>query len=140
MENLSTPKSLMKEPKGLSGRIQWLRDYYFQGNDRAWNNEHTSWTTGTPWDIVFNEITFYIVPETYTLINTLGASYLQAARPVKLHPDFWKWTRVERRAWFVREAIVNYVPQEILPGDLLSQIQHSDIHVLYGRGKQSVDS
>lgn len=110
----------MKEPKGLSGRIQWLRDYYFKGNDRAWNNEFTAWTTGTPWDIIYNELTFFIVPETYTLINTLGASYLQAARPVKLHPDFWKWSRVERRAWFVKEAIVNYVPQEILPGDLLA--------------------
>jgi len=120
MEKVSTSQSLMKEPKGLSGRIQWLRDYYFKGNDRAWNNEHTAWTTGTPWDIIYNEMTFYIVPETYTLINTLGASYLQAARPVKLYPDFWKWSRVERRAWFVKEAIVNYVPQEILPGDLLA--------------------
>ena len=95
----------MKEPKGLSDRIQWLRDYYFSGNDRAWNNEYTSWTTGTPWDIVYNELTFYIVPETYTLINTLGASYLQAARPVVLHPDFWKWPRVQRRAWFVRKPL-----------------------------------
>ena len=120
MEKVSIEQNLMKEPKGLSDRIQWLRDYYFSGNDRAWNNEYTSWTTGTPWDIVFNELTFYIVPETYTLINTLGASYLQAARQVLLHQDFWKWPRVQRRAWFVREAIVNYVPQEILPGDLLA--------------------
>ena len=52
-----------------------------------WNNEYTSWTTGTPWDIIYNELTFYIVPETYTLLNTLGASYLQAARPVSL-PGF----------------------------------------------------
>ncbi|MFA5322800.1 MAG: pyruvate formate lyase family protein [Smithella sp.] len=120
METISTPQNLIKEPKGLSDRIQWLRDYYFRGTERAWNNEYTSWTTGTPWDIIYNELTFYIVPETYTLINTLGASYLQAARPVRLHPDFWNWPRVERRAWFVREAIVNYVPQEILPGDLLA--------------------
>ncbi|MCE5210115.1 MAG: hypothetical protein LLG40_00970 [Deltaproteobacteria bacterium] len=120
MKTNSTPQSLIKEPKGLSGRIQWLRDYYFRGYERAWNNEYTSWTTGTPWDIIYNELTFYIVPETYTLLNTMGASYLQAAKPVKLHADFWKWPRVERRAWFVKEAIVNYVPQEILPGDLLA--------------------
>jgi hypothetical protein len=74
----------------------------------------------TPWDIIYNELTFYIVPETYTLLTTLGASYLQAARPVALHPDFWQWPRVQRRAWFVKEVIVNYVPQEILPGDLLA--------------------
>ncbi|HOG12988.1 MAG TPA: hypothetical protein PLR47_08310, partial [Smithellaceae bacterium] len=110
----------LKEPKALSGRIQWLRDYYFRGTERPWNNEFTCWTTGTPWDVIYNELTFYIVPETYTLLNTLGASYLQAARPVALHRDFWTWPLVERRAWFVKEAIVNYVPQEILPGDLLA--------------------
>ena len=110
----------LKEPKGLSPRIQWLRDYYFRGADRAWNNEFTAWTTGTAWDILYNEMTFYIVPETYTLINTLGASYLQAARPVKLPEEFWQWPLVERRAWFVKETIVHYVPQEMLPGDLLA--------------------
>ncbi len=110
----------LKEPKELSDRIQWLRDYYFRGTERTWNNEFTAWTTGTPWDIIYNELTFYIVPETYTLLNTLGASYLQAARPVELHPDFWSLTLPERRAWFVREVILNHVPQEILPHDLIA--------------------
>jgi trans-4-hydroxy-L-proline dehydratase len=120
MNTVLMPEHTIKEPGELSGRIRWLRDYYFRGTERAWNNEYTSWTTRTPWDIIYNELTFYIVPETYTLLNTLGASYLQAARPVKLHPDFWSWSLPERRAWFVREVIVNYVPQEILPGDLLA--------------------
>ncbi|MBN1363318.1 MAG: hypothetical protein JW976_00800 [Syntrophaceae bacterium] len=120
MSTVSAAEHKIKEPRGLSPRIQWLRDYYFQGTKRAWNNEFTSWTTGTPWDIIYNEMTFYIVPETYTLINTLGASYLQAARPVALPDDFWQWPRVQRRAWFVKEVMVNYVPQEILPGDLLA--------------------
>ncbi len=120
MQNNTQPEPGIKEPSGLSERIQWLRDYYFRGTERAWNNEFTSWTTGTPWDIIYNELTFYIVPETYTLLGTLGASYLQAARPVALHPDFWNWSLTERRAWFVREVIVNHVPQEILPGDLLA--------------------
>ncbi|MEN6509519.1 MAG: pyruvate formate lyase family protein [Smithella sp.] len=119
METVLSSSHRLKEPAGLSSRIQWLRDYYFRGTERAWNNEFTCWTTGTPWDIIYNEMTFYIVPETYTLLGTLGASYRQAARPVELHPDFWRWPLVERRAWFVREVIVNCVPQEILPGDLL---------------------
>ncbi len=120
MKNVAAPELTIKEPKGLSGRVSWLRDYYFRGTKRAWNNEFTSWTTGTPWDVVFNELTFYIVPETYMLLNTLGASYLQAARPVALPEEFWQWPQVERRAWFVKEVIVNHVPQEILPGDLLA--------------------
>ena len=120
METVLSSSHKLKEPAELSSRIRWLRNYYFQGNERAWNNEFTCWTTGTPWDIIYNEMTFYIVPETYTLLGTLGASYRQAARPVELHPDFWRWPLLERRAWFVREVIINYVPQEILPGDLLA--------------------
>ena len=110
----------IKEPRGLSPRIQWLRDYYFKGTERAWNNEFISWTTGTPWDVQFNEMTFYIVPETYALLQTLRGSYRQAARKIDLHQDFWNWSQVERRAWFVREAMVNYMPKEILPGDLIA--------------------
>ncbi len=110
----------IKTPKGLSERIKRLRDYYFKGVDRAWNNESTSWTTGTPWDIQFNEITFYIVPETYMLMQTLLSSYRQGARPVDLPEDFWAKPIVERRAWFIKEVMVRYLPKEILPGDLIA--------------------
>ena len=110
----------IKQPGHLSARIQWLRDYYFKGTERAWNNEYTAWTTGTPWDEQYNELTFYIVPETYALMQTLHSSYRMAARPVALHADFWKWSIPERRAWFNREVMVNYLPQEILPGDLIA--------------------
>ncbi|NJD58078.1 MAG: hypothetical protein FIA98_01610 [Anaerolineae bacterium] len=114
------PSYAIKTPTNLSPRIQWLRDYYFQGVKRAWNNEYTSWTTGTPWDFQYNELTFYIVPETYTFLQTFRSSFNQIARPVSLHPDFWKWSLPERRAWFNREVMVHYLPKEILPGDLLA--------------------
>ena len=110
----------IKEPKGLSDRIKKLRDYYFKGVERIWNNESTSWTTGTPWDVQFNEMTFYIVPETYMLMQTLLSSYRQGARPVVLPDDFWKKSLVERQAWFIKQVMVNYVPKEILPGDLIA--------------------
>jgi pyruvate-formate lyase len=110
----------MKQPHGLSARVGWLRDYYFRGVGRAWNNEFSCWTTGTPWDVVYDETSYYIVPETYAFFQPFRSSALQAARPVTLPPDFWTWSLVERRAWFVREVMVEYVPQEILPGDLLA--------------------
>ncbi len=110
----------VKAPRGLSPRIQKLREYYFKGADRAWSNEYTAWTTATPWDVQFNEITFYIVPETYLLLQTMRSSYRQAARPVTLPEKFWSWSIVERRAWFVREVMVNCLPQELLPGDLIA--------------------
>lgn len=110
----------IKQPKGLSPRIQWLRDYYFRGVERNWNNESTSWTTGAPWDAQYNELTFYIVPETYALLQTISGSYKMAAKPVALPEGFWTWRIPERRAWFNREVMVNYLPHEMLPGDLIA--------------------
>lgn len=110
----------IKEPKKLSKRIQWLRDYYFSGVNRKWNNEFTSWTTGTPWDIQYDELTYYIVPETYPFLETFRASMKQSARKVDTPNDFFIWSLPERKAWFVKETMVNYVPQEILPGDLIA--------------------
>ncbi|MBN1944782.1 MAG: hypothetical protein JW797_03860 [Bradymonadales bacterium] len=110
----------IKEPHNLSERIQRLRDFYFSGIERSWNNEFTCWTTGTPWDVVYDEMTFYIVPETYPFMQPFRASTLQVARQVGLPDDFWSKSLVERRAWFIKEVMVNYLPQEILPGDLLA--------------------
>ncbi|MBI9083671.1 MAG: hypothetical protein JEZ11_08730 [Desulfobacterales bacterium] len=110
----------VKTPKNLSPRIAWLRDYYFKGIQRAWNNEFAAFTTGTTWDVVFDEITFYIVPEAYAFIPTFNASFKQAAARVDLPDGFWDGSVAERRAWFIREVMVNRVPQEILPGDLVA--------------------
>ncbi|MBW2631166.1 MAG: hypothetical protein JRC90_05300 [Deltaproteobacteria bacterium] len=110
----------LKEPKNLSPRIKWLREYYFEGSERSWNNDYTAWTTGTPWDILFDEMTFYIVPEVYPFMQTFRASIYQAAHMVKLDKNFWSWSLPERKAWFLKEVMVHYVPQEILPGDLIA--------------------
>jgi formate C-acetyltransferase len=117
---IDRPRFAIKTPTNLSPRIQWLRDYYFQGTKRAWNNEYTSWTTGAPWDFQYNELSFYIVPETYAFLQTFRSSFKQVARRVELHPDFWKWSLPERRSWFNREVMVKYLPKEVLPGDLLA--------------------
>ncbi|MGQ9842427.1 MAG: pyruvate formate lyase family protein [Spirochaetota bacterium] len=116
----ASAQTRLKQPKNLSPRIQWLRDYYFKGADRKWNNEYTSWTTGTPWDAQFNEMSFYIVPETYTLMQTMYQSFRMSAYTVTIPNDFFSWSIPERRAWFNKEVMVNYLPHEILPGDLLA--------------------
>jgi pyruvate-formate lyase len=114
------PKYSIKEPKNLSPRIKWLRDYYFQGLNRKWNNEFTGWTTGTPWDFQFQEGQYYIVPETYAFFSTFTGAFKQTAKKVKLHTDFWQWSLPERHAWFIKEVMVHYLPHEILPGDLIA--------------------
>lgn len=110
----------IKQPRNLSPRIQWLRDFYFQGIQRPWNNEYTSWTTGTPWDFQYEEASFHIVPETYSFFQTFRSSFQQTAHKVDLHPDFWQWSIAERKAWFLKEVMVKYLPQEILQGDLIA--------------------
>ena len=67
------PCYAIKTPTNLSPRSQWRRDYYFQGVQRTWNNEYTAWTTGMPWDFQDNELSFYIVPETYAFLAKLFA-------------------------------------------------------------------
>jgi len=120
ISTLEKPKYPIKTPKNLSPRIQWLRDYYFQGTKRKWNNEFTAWTTGASWDFQYHELTFYIVPETYFYLPTFRSSFKQTARPVTLPQGFWDWSIAERRAWFVKAVMVDYLPQEILPGDLIA--------------------
>lgn len=110
----------IREPVGLTPRIKWLRDYYFKGTARNWSNETTSWSTGTAWDAQYNELTFYIVPETYALMQTIYSSYRLSAKNVELHKDFWSFSLPERRAWFNSEVMVKYLPKEILPGDLIA--------------------
>ncbi len=110
----------IKEPRDLSPRIRWLRDYFFQGLERPWNNEFRCWTTGTPWDVLYEEANFYIVPESYAFFTAMRASMLQAARPVPLPENFWSRSLPERRAWFIREVMVEHMPREVLPGDLLA--------------------
>lgn len=113
-------KFKVKEPKEMSERVKWLRDYYFKGLNRKWNNEFSCFTTGTTWDIQYDEISYYIVPETYAFLQTFRSSIKQEAHVVKLDSNFWNWSLPERRSWFIKEAMVNYVPQEMLPSDLLA--------------------
>ena len=68
------PSFEVKQPHSLSPRIRWLRDFYFRGVDRPWNNEFTCWTTGTPWDVVYDETTYHIVPETYAFFPAFTSS------------------------------------------------------------------
>jgi formate C-acetyltransferase len=86
------------------------------GHQGAWNNEFTAWTTGTPWDFQFNEISFYIVPETFSFLQTFRSSFRQVARRWRCRRKFWEWSLPERRAWFVREVMVHYLPKELCGG------------------------
>ena len=112
-------QNAVKQPGNLSPRVKRLRDYYFEGVERKWNNEYSAYTTGTPWDIQFDEMTYFIVPETYAFLSTFTASVRQAAEVLEMDKDFWNKSISERKAIFTRRAVVERLPAVILPGDLL---------------------
>ncbi|HOK82537.1 MAG TPA: pyruvate formate lyase family protein [Clostridia bacterium] len=112
-------QNAVKQPGNLSPRVKWLRDYYFEGIHRKWNNEYTAYSTGKPWDKQFNEMDYYIVPEMYAFMDTFTASVRQAAEVIEVDKDFWKKPLVERKAIFTYKAVAERLPVEILPGDLI---------------------
>ncbi|HHX80474.1 MAG TPA: hypothetical protein GX692_05370 [Acholeplasmataceae bacterium] len=109
----------IKTPKNLTPRIEWLRNYYFEGVKRPWNNQFRCFTTGEEHDEIYNEITYYIVPETYTFFTTYQYGLPQIAHKIEVPEDFYSWSIAERKSWFVKEAMVEKVPLDVLPGDLL---------------------
>ncbi|MHA1270910.1 MAG: pyruvate formate lyase family protein [Candidatus Helarchaeota archaeon] len=113
-------KFKIAQPHGLSSRSKWLRDYYFKGLEREWNNEYMPFSTGNSWDRMWYEGDYYIVPEVYPFMGIksrgiFGTSIDLMAIPVKtLDPNFWNKSLPERRMLFFKEVLLNYIPQEII--------------------------
>lgn len=112
-------ENAVKKPGALSPRVKALRDFFFEGTARDWNNEYECYTTGKPWDIQFNEISYFIVPETYSFFDTFTASARQAAQKIDLPENFFELSIAERIAVFNQKAICEHLPLTVLPGDLL---------------------
>lgn len=118
------PKFKIAEPHDLSPRSKWLRDYYFMGVNREWNNEYMPYTTGIKNDRVWAENDYYIVPEVYFYMGynsygVFGQSLNLRAPKISLPQNFWDLSIPERRMVFFEEAMVNYIPQEIIGPELL---------------------
>ncbi len=109
----------VKQPKNLSPRVKWLRDYFFEGTERAWNNEYNVFTLGTEWDRCYDELSYYIVPETKTFFQPFTTGFRATGKILPVDDDFFKKSIAERKALYEKEVIVNQMPKEILPGDLL---------------------
>jgi pyruvate-formate lyase len=119
IDNNKEHKYAIAKPHDLSPRSKWLRDYYFKGTERKWNNQYMPFTTGTDWDLIFEESNMYIVPEAHLYLGNKGkgafeSSMRSMALPIKLQENFWKLSLPERRIIFFEEAMLNYIPQEII--------------------------
>lgn len=114
------------QPHDLLPRSKWLRNYYFLGVKREWNNEYMSFTTGTDWDIIWNEGDYYVAPEMHTYIGSKGKGVFESslrsmAQKVEIPPNFWELSLPERRIRFFETVMLDYVPEEIISeNDLLA--------------------
>ena len=102
----------------LLPRSKWLRDYYFSGHERKWNNLAMFYTTGVDWDVILYEGEFYVGPEVLDMVGTKGKGVYYSAESmaitVKLPDNFWELSLPERRAIFFETVILNYIPKEII--------------------------
>ena len=102
----------------LSPRIKRLRDEYFDWENRAFRNEVLSYTTGTPYDVVYRRHEDYIVPETLMFMKAVADSLLALAEEITLPEDFWSEPLIVRRALFF-EQVLRRIPVDILEGELI---------------------
>ncbi|MFX1317069.1 MAG: pyruvate formate lyase family protein [Promethearchaeota archaeon] len=118
-DNINEQRYRMAEPHNLSPRSKWLRDYYFKGIEREWNNQFMPFTTAADWDLIYEESNMYIVPEAHLYLGSKGKGVFEScfrsmAIPIKLAENFWKLSLPERRVIFFEEAMLNYIPHEII--------------------------
>ena len=110
---MSEHNDAIKQPKNLSPRVQWLRDYFFEGTEREWNNEYNVFTNGNDWDRCFDELSYYIVPETKAFFQPFTTGFVASGKVVPVDKDFFKLSIVERKALYEKEIIINQIPKEI---------------------------
>ena len=122
MSDKKNTLDMLKKPKNLSPRIKWLRDFYYKGRDREWNNEYLSFSTGEPWDLLYdmtiNTITYEEV-RGYRVTED-SAKQIGLSHVVRVPDGFYAQTIAERKAWFNKEVMLHHVPIEIFPGDLIA--------------------
>lgn len=104
----------------LSPRVARLRSEYFSFYEREYfRNEVMAFSTGDPWDVVFTEHTWGVVPEIYPFLDAFKAALLADARVVPLPRSFWKEPLPVRRALFFREVAEKHLPVQVLEGELI---------------------
>jgi formate C-acetyltransferase len=103
----------------LSPRVRRLRDQYFSFYNRDFTNGVRSYTTGTPWDVVYAIWSWTNVPEMAMFLEGARSYLRAAAKRVELREGFWNEPLVVRQALFFREVLRRHLPVQILDGELI---------------------
>ena len=105
--------------KMLSPRIRRLRDYYFMDDEREFQNNVISLTTGMPNDVVYQIIDFVSVPDMLGGVLQANRDGLAAmAIKLDLPSHFWDQSLVIRKALFF-QRVLQEMPVDILNDELI---------------------
>ncbi len=115
-----SPQKIWHASDRLSPRIRKLREEYYSIADRPYfRNEVMPFTTGMEWDEVWSPVNWGIIPELVPFMGAFSESLRVMAREVELPGGFWEQSLLMRRALFFREVCRNYLPVQILEGELI---------------------
>jgi pyruvate formate-lyase/glycerol dehydratase family glycyl radical enzyme len=111
--------ALWSPAQNLSPRVRQLRDQYWAFYTRDYHNEVRAYTSGTAWDQVYAPWNWTNVPEMMMFLEGAKTYLLADAEEVSLPPGFWEEPLVVRRAIFFRRVVEEYLPVQILDGELV---------------------
>jgi len=112
-------RTLWSPTETLSPRVRQLRDQFWDFYNRDYTNEVRSFSAGTPWDQVYAPWNWTTAPEMMMFFEGAKAYLLTDATKVELPRGFWDQSLVVRRAVFFKRVLEEYLPVQILPGELV---------------------
>ena len=111
--------TLWSAAESLSPRVRQLRDQYWDFYQRDYTNEVRAYTTGAAWDQVYAPWNWTNVPEMMMFFEGAKSYLLSSAERVSLPRGFGAEPLVVRRAIFFRRVVEEYLPVQILDGELV---------------------
>ena len=116
---ITTPSSVWSPAETLSPRVRQLREKFWNFYTRDYTNEVRAFSTGTDWDQVYAPWNWTGAPEMMMFFDGAKAYLLADATQVELPTGFWDQPLVVRRALFFQQVIKEYLPVQILEGELV---------------------
>ena len=116
---ITTPSTVWSPAETLSSRVRQLREKFWNFYTRDYTNEVRAFSTGTAWDQVYAPWNWTGAPEMMMFFDGAKAYLLADATRVELPTGFWDQPLVVRRALFFQQVIKEYLPVQILEGELV---------------------
>jgi pyruvate-formate lyase len=114
-------RTLDNEPRTISPRAGRLREACLHPRDHDdFRGEVMAFSTGTPWDTLFNPLSWDLTPSLLPFVSSIAGSLRASAVTVPLPADFWRRGIPMRRAILGKEVLAAHLPIAILEDELIA--------------------